>query len=172
MRRLIDTTGFISLAALVGGWFLLAAPLEAVAGGAAEAELHHVDPDSGRISSRAIGYLRFTAGKDDKGVDILVQIRNLPEVQGEEPLTTTGGYAVYEHGMRIRAAGDCKDMTPTDSPAGVLPDVGIRQDGNATVSVTAEGITLSELPGKSVVLYRGSNDAKREIIACGVIKED
>ena len=56
--------------------------------------------------------------------------------------------------------------------AGVLPDVGIRQDGNATVSVTAEGITLSELPGKSVVLYRGANDAKRQILACGVIKKD
>ncbi|MDG2306036.1 MAG: hypothetical protein P8R42_15575 [Candidatus Binatia bacterium] len=170
MRRLINATRFILLAALAAGTMLLAP--SAASADTAEADLHHVDPGSGRISSRPIGYLRFSAGKDDKGVDILIQIRNLPNVQSEQPLTTTGGHAVYEHGLRIRATGDCKDMTPTDSQAGVLPDIGILQDGNATVSVTAEGITLSELPGKSVVMYRGNNDAKRQILACGVIKKD
>ncbi len=152
MRRLTTMTRYTFLAALVGG-IMLVPPPAAFAGNAAEAELHHVDPASGRISSRPIGYLRFTEGKGGKGVDVLVQIQNMPEVQGEEPLMTESGFATYRHGLRIRATGDCNDMKATDSDAGVLPDV-------------------AELPGKSVVMYRDPNGAKRQILACGVIKKD
>ena len=134
MRRLINMTGFISLAALVGGPILLAPPA-AVAGGAAEAELHHVDPGSGRISSRPIGYLRFTEGKGDKAVDILIQIRNLPNVQSEQPLTTTGGKAVYEHGLRIRAT-----RSSTIRNACIL-----EPSGSGELSVAPSGVCLSSL---------------------------
>lgn len=169
MRRLIDTTGIFLVAALAGGMLLWTPAAHA---DTAEAELHPVDAPTGRVSSRAVGYLRFTEGEKPDQVKILVHIQNLTVVQSEQPLMTESGFATYQHGMRIRATGDCSDTTSTDSQAGVLPDVGVRQDGNALVSVTASGITLSELPGKSVVLYRGTNDAKRQIIACGVIKKD
>lgn len=169
MQRLSNTTGLILLAALMAGSILWAPPAFA---DTAEAELHPVDPGSGRMSSRAIGYLRFSAGEKAEEVKILVHIQNLTMQAGQQPLTTTGGHATYEHGLRIRASGDCKDLTATDSQAGVLPQIGVRQDGNAILSITATGITLKELPGKSVVLYRGDNDAKRQIVACGVIKKD
>ncbi len=170
MRRMINASRFILLAALVGG-SMLWSPTSAYAN-TAEAEMHPVDAPTGRVSSRAVGYLRFTEGKKADQVKILVHIQNLPDVQSEQPLMTESGHSTYPHGLRIRASGDCSDTTATDSPAGVLPDVGVRQDGNAVLSMTASGITLSELPGKSVVLYRGTNDAKRQIIACGVIKKD
>jgi hypothetical protein len=171
MTRRIKTTGLISLAALVAAGTLSPAP--ALAQEVAEATLNHVDAPSGRVSDRGVGYLRFTKGKGENQVDVLVQILNLPDVQGEEPLMTVGGHAVYRHGMRIRSSGNCEDLTPTESQAGVLPDVGVQQNGMATLSITANGIAMSELPGKSVVLYRSSNEVKkRQIIACGVIKED
>lgn len=169
MQRLTKTTGLILFAALLAGSFLWAAPAQA---NTAEADLHPVDAPSGRISSRAVGYVRFTEGSEANQVRVLIHIQNLMIVQEEQPLTTVGGAAVYEHGIRIRATGDCSDTKATDSQAGVLPQVGIRQDGNALVSMVASGINLGELPGKSVVLYRGGTDAKRQIIACGEIKLD
>jgi len=39
-------------------------------------------------------------------------------------------------------------------------------------TLTANGITVGELPGKSVVPYRGSDSAKRRIVVCGVIIGD
>ena len=169
MHRLFNRTRFFSLAALMGSALLWTAP---VAAETLEAELHPADPGSGRLSSRAIGYLRFTPGNSADLVNILVHIQNLTIVASEEPLMTQGGHATYRHGMRIRAAGSCDDLTPTDSQAGVLPDVGVRQNGNALLSIQAKGINMGELPGKSVVMYRGSNDEKRQIVACGVIKKD
>ncbi len=171
MRRLIFTTRAVSMAALVGAVAVLATP-PATAQAALEAELHHVDAAAGRISSRAVGYLRFNPGSKTDQVHVLVQVLNLPDVQSEQPLTSPSGYAVYRHGLRIRAEGSCDNLTATDSQAGVLPNVDIRQNGMATMMITANGITMSELPGKTAVLYRGANSAKRQIIACGVIKED
>lgn len=169
MQRLKNMNGLILFAALMAGSLLWAPQAFA---DTAEAELHPVDAGTGRVSGRAIGYLRFSEGKKADQVQILVHIQNATIVAGEQPLTTTGGHAVYEHGVRIRSTGDCTNTKATDSQAGVLPDIGIRQDGNALVSMQASGITLKELPGKSVVLYRGDADAKRQIIACGVIKKD
>lgn len=169
MQRLTKKTGLILFAALMAGSILWASPVQA---DTAEAELHPVDAGTGRVSSRAVGYLRFSEGEKADQVKILIHIQNLTVVQGEQPLTTVGGASVYEHGLRIRSSGDCSNTEATDSQAGVLPQVGIRQDGNAVMAMTASGITLKELPGKSVVLYRGDADAKRQIIACGVIKKD
>lgn len=170
MQNRFENIRLLLFAALVGGavlWTPTAALAETL-----EADLHPADPASGRISSRAVGYLRFTPGKSADSVNILVHIQNLPNVASEQPLMTQGGHATYRHGMRIRSAGSCDDLTPTDSQAGVLPDVGVRQNGNALLSIEANGINMAELKGKSVVMFRGTNDEKRQIIACGVIKAD
>ena len=160
----------ISMAALCGGILLLSAsPVQAA--GAEEVLVANLHPvDAGRVSDRQIGMLRFTPGKGEKEVKIFVRIQDLP-LGGQEPLEVESSHAIYRHGLQIRATGDCKDMTIGKSEAGLLPNVDVRNDGSADLSITAEGITMAELPGKTAVLYRGTDADKQKIIACGVIKK-
>jgi Cu/Zn superoxide dismutase len=72
--------------------------------------------------------------------------------------------------MQIRAVTTCEDTATDKGLGGELPDVDIRTDGSATLEITAEGISMSQLPGKTVVIYRGkSTKEKHDIVACGVI---
>ena len=135
------------------------------------ASLHPVNAAAKRVDMDASwGEVKFTPGSKDKEVNILVRIVDAPLPSSEEPLTVTGGPTVYRHALQIRPATSCEDTTTDKSLGGELPNVDLRTDGNAELSIKAEGISMSELPGKTVVLYRGHEMKRKEdIVACGVI---
>lgn len=161
LARVLVTTGALLL-------------LDRAPAGAAEemvAALHPVNAAAGRVDKdRSYGEVKFTPGKKEKEVDIVVRIVDIPLPSSEEPLTVTDGPSVFRHALQIRPIASCEDTTTDRSLGGELPNVDIRTDGNALVSMTAKGISMSDLPGKTVVLYRGHEMKRKEdIVACGVI---
>src|SRR5690606_14260774 len=103
------------------------------------ADLHPVNAAAKRVDmDKAYGEVKFTPGKKEKEVDILVRIVDIPLPSSEEPLTVTGGPTVFRHALQIRPVGSCEDTTTDQTLGGELPDVDIRTDGNALVSMTAE----------------------------------
>jgi len=135
-----------------------------------EASLHPVDAAAKRVdTSMSWGDVKFTPGSTDKEVKILVQIEGATLPEGE-PLAVPGGPTIYRHALQIRNVSTCEDTSTDKGLGGELPDVDIRTDGSATLEITAVGISMSQLPGKTVVLYRGkSAKEKRNVVACGVI---
>ena len=116
------------------------------------------------------GSVKFTPGSNAKEVNILAQIEDLPIVSQGEPLTDPGAPTVFRHALQIRPIASCQDTATDKHLGGELPDIQLRDDGSATLEIKAEGISMSELPGKTVVIYRGkSAEKKRDVVACGVI---
>jgi hypothetical protein len=162
---------FVRVLAASGALFLFGGALECVAAEELEASFHPVNAAAKRVDeSMSYGSVKFTPGSKDKEVNVLVQINNMPVVSEEEPLTVPGGPTVFPHAFQIRAVTTCEDTATDKSLAGELPDIQLRTDGSATLEVKAEGISMSDLPGKTAVIYRGkSTKEKRDIMACGVI---
>jgi hypothetical protein len=153
------------------GLLLLCGALDRARAEELVAPLHPVDAAAKRVDkAMSYGQVKFTPGSKDKEVKILVQIEDIPLPSSEEPLTEPGGPSIFRHAMQIRAVTTCEDTATDKGLGGELPDVDIRTDGSATLEITAEGISMSQLPGKTVVIYRGkSTKEKRDIVACGVI---
>jgi len=136
-----------------------------------QASLHPVDAAAKRVdTSMSWGDVLFKPGSTDKEVKILVQIEDATLPSSEEPLTEDGGPSIFRHALQIRNVSTCEDTATDKRLGGELPDVDIHTDGSAALEITAVGISMSQLPGKTVVLYRGkSAKEKRDVVACGVI---
>lgn len=154
-----------------GALLLFGGALDRVAAEELQASLHPVNAAAKRVDMDAsYGNVKFTPGSKDKEVNILLQIDDMPVVSQEEPLTVPGGPTVFRHALQIRAVTTCEDTSTDKGLGGELPDLQLRTDGSATLELKAEGISMSELPGKTVVIYRGkSAEKKRDVMACGVI---
>jgi len=168
--RMSQVNSLVRVLTAAGVSLLFGAAFDCARAEELQASLHPVDAAAKRVDmSMSWGDVLFKPGSKDKEVKILVQIEDATVSSGE-PLAQDGGPSIYRHALQIRNVSTCEDTSTDKGLGGELPDVDILSNGSATLEITAVGISMSQLPGKTVVLYRGKSvKEKRDIVACGVI---